>query len=61
MAELCGRLTDMAELFSHMRTFPPNMADYGVMRSGTKANILVCASDLEEEEEERLFGKINVH
>ena len=36
----------MADFFSHMRTYPPNMADYGVMRSGTKAYILVCASEL---------------
>ena len=36
----------MADFFSHMRTYPPNMADYEVMRSGTTADILVCASEL---------------
>ena len=39
----------MAEFFSHShenQSYPPNMAAYGIMRSGTKARILVCASEL---------------
>ena len=39
--------TDMADFFSHeIQLYPPSLSNYGALRSGTKADILVCVSEL---------------
>ncbi len=37
----------MADFFSHEnQSYPPSLSNYGASRSGTKADILVCVSEL---------------
>ena len=41
------RHTDMAEVFSHdNQSYLPSLPNYGALRSGTKADLLVCVSKL---------------